>query len=190
MREYGVVVLAGGASTRLGSPKHLLELEGEPLVRRVVRRLTGAKSIVVSTSEKTHDEVAGVLSGLGVEVVVDSAVGTGPLGGLASGLAAQGCEWVGVCACDMPSVSLELFDRLFSLRREMDAVIPVSPSGQRQTLHALYKRESVLSACESKLAGGGGSVLDALEGLSVSFVPVEDESCFFNINTREELGRV
>lgn len=35
--SHGAVVLAAGGSTRLGRPKQLLELDGEPLVRRAAR---------------------------------------------------------------------------------------------------------------------------------------------------------
>jgi xanthine dehydrogenase accessory factor len=36
--EIAIAVLAAGASTRLGRPKQLVELDGEPLVRRVATR--------------------------------------------------------------------------------------------------------------------------------------------------------
>ncbi|WP_440224953.1 nucleotidyltransferase family protein [Dokdonella sp. MW10] len=35
--RHGVIVLAAGSSSRLGRPKQLVMLDGEPLVRRVVR---------------------------------------------------------------------------------------------------------------------------------------------------------
>lgn len=182
-------MLAGGASTRLGYPKHMLEVGGELLLRRVVGRLEGADGVVVSTSKGAEPEVEGVLSGLDVEVVVDAAAGMGPLGGIAAGLAALRCEWAAVCGCDMPFVSVEHLDRLFEHREGQDAVIPIS-QGQRQTLHALYRKKTVLPACESQIRRGGGSVLDALEGLCVRYVPAEEERCFFSINTVEDLERV
>jgi molybdenum cofactor cytidylyltransferase len=40
--SHGAVVLAAGGSTRLGRPKQLLELDGEPLVRRAARRASEA----------------------------------------------------------------------------------------------------------------------------------------------------
>ena len=41
--RHGAVVLAAGASTRLGRPKQLLELSGEPLVRRAARTAAEAR---------------------------------------------------------------------------------------------------------------------------------------------------
>lgn len=180
---YDVLVLAGGRSTRLGRPKHLLLVEGEPLVRRVVRRLGGRA--VVCASGATEEGVREALAGMDVHVVVDEVEDMGPVGGMASGLRACTHEWVAVCGCDMPFASREVFDALHARRGGADAVIPVC--GERQTLHALYRRESVLAACEPLLKRGGGSVLDALEGLEVVYVPVGDERCFLSINRWEDL---
>lgn len=184
---YEVLVLAGGRSTRLGRPKHLLPVDGEPLVRRVVRRL--GERAVVCASGSTLEGVREALSGMDVQVVLDSVEGMGPVGGMASGLAACTREWVAVCGCDMPFVSREVLDALYAKREGADAVIPVS-CGKRQTLHALYRRESVLAGCELLLGRGGGSVLDALSGLSVRYVPVEEERCFFGIDTVSDLMRM
>lgn len=41
-RRFAAIVLAAGASTRLGSPKQLVVHEGEPLVRRAVRTASEA----------------------------------------------------------------------------------------------------------------------------------------------------
>ena len=35
--RFGAIILAAGASTRLGSPKQLLLLDGQPLVVRAAR---------------------------------------------------------------------------------------------------------------------------------------------------------
>lgn len=37
--SHGAILLAGGASRRLGRPKQLVEIDGEPLLRRVARAL-------------------------------------------------------------------------------------------------------------------------------------------------------
>jgi len=59
------VVLAAGASTRMGTQKLLLPVGGEPLVRRVVRAVCDAgfdEVLVVLGSE--HEKVLGALVGL------------------------------------------------------------------------------------------------------------------------------
>ena len=61
------VILAAGTSRRLGRPKQLVELDGEPLVRRIARiALTACDPVAVVSGAVPLD---GPLSGLPVEIV-------------------------------------------------------------------------------------------------------------------------
>jgi len=74
------LVLAGGASSRMGTDKALLELSGRTLLDRAVAVLeaAGAERVIVSGDRPGYDSVADIRPGLG------------PLGGLESVLAARG----------------------------------------------------------------------------------------------------
>ena len=66
------VVLAAGASTRMGTPKLLLPFGGEPLVRHAVRQVCGAgfeDVLVVLGSE--HEAVLAALEGLPVRHAIN-----------------------------------------------------------------------------------------------------------------------
>jgi len=72
------VVLAAGASARMGVPKLLLPLGDEPIVRRTVRQVCDSgfdDVLVVSGSE--HDGIVGALEGLPVRHAVNPAYLTG-----------------------------------------------------------------------------------------------------------------
>jgi molybdenum cofactor cytidylyltransferase len=72
------VVLAAGASSRMGRQKLLLPLAREPLVRRVVRRVSQAgfdEVLVVVGCE--HEKVIGALEGLTVRHVINPDYETG-----------------------------------------------------------------------------------------------------------------
>jgi molybdenum cofactor cytidylyltransferase len=72
------VLLAAGASTRMGQPKLLLPLGGEPLVRRAARELCDSgfdEVLVVSGSE--HQQIVAVLEGLPVRHAVNPDFATG-----------------------------------------------------------------------------------------------------------------
>jgi molybdenum cofactor cytidylyltransferase len=72
------VVLAAGASTRMGQPKLLLPLAGEPIIRRVVREVSAAafdEVLVVLGHE--YERVLSVLEGLNIRHAVNDDYASG-----------------------------------------------------------------------------------------------------------------
>jgi molybdopterin-guanine dinucleotide biosynthesis protein A len=98
----GAVVLAGGQSSRMGTPKAALEWHGSTLLRRTVgilARAAGGPVVVVRASEQDLPALpAGTL------VVDDPRVGRGPLQGIAAGLAALAgrADTAFVASTDLP----------------------------------------------------------------------------------------
>ena len=85
VRSMSGVVLAGGASRRMGRDKALMELDGEPLVARAVRLLSGVCSdVAVASGDGRRLDGAG----LGVRQVADVVPDAGPVAGIAAGLEA------------------------------------------------------------------------------------------------------
>jgi len=72
------VVLAAGASTRMGTPKLLLPLGDEPIVRRTVRQVCdcGADEVLV-VSGGEHDRIVAALEGLPVRHARNADFATG-----------------------------------------------------------------------------------------------------------------
>jgi len=86
MEDLAGIVLAGGRSSRMGSPKAGLEWHGSTLLRRVtgiVGRAVGGPVVVVRAPGQELPPLAAE-----VEVAEDARQGRGPLEGLAAGLAA------------------------------------------------------------------------------------------------------
>ena len=80
------IVLAGGRSSRMGTPKAALEWHGSTLLRRVtgiVARAAGGPVVVVRAPGQELPALP-----RGVEIAEDAREGRGPLQGLAAGLAA------------------------------------------------------------------------------------------------------
>lgn len=64
------IVLAAGRSSRLGRPKQLLPLQGEPLLRFTLQRiLTTSLDVVYVVLGHRADEIAGVIADLPVRIV-------------------------------------------------------------------------------------------------------------------------
>ena len=100
MAEAAGIVLAGGRSSRMGTPKAALEWHGSTLLRRVVGLVARTVDGPVVVVRAPGQELPALPDG--VELVEDAREGRGPLQGLAAGLAAVG---------DRAEVGLRVVDR-------------------------------------------------------------------------------
>jgi molybdenum cofactor cytidylyltransferase len=86
---FSTVVLAAGASSRLGVPKQLVRLDGEPLVCRAARVAveSGARSVIVVTGASS-EAVAETLGGARVRLAFNARWAEGPGSSIRTGLQA------------------------------------------------------------------------------------------------------
>lgn len=104
---HGAILLAAGASTRLGRTKQLIEVEGEPLLRRAARALleTSPRALVVVLG---HD--AGALGPCVADLPLQRIVARDHAEGLAASLRAgiaalpAACEGALVALTDQPAL--------------------------------------------------------------------------------------
>lgn len=143
-----VLILAGGASSRMGQNKALVPFLGKPLIERIV---AAARQISDDILLVAND--AGPYAGLGLPCVADIQPGFGPLMGLYSGLSAVRFDLALMVACDMPFLSPDLMRRLIELAPGFDVVIPRSEDGLHP-LHALYRRSTCAPAIAAAIAAG------------------------------------
>lgn len=178
------IVLAGGRSSRLGRPKALACVGGEPIIVRVVRALRAVcDEIVVVANDPA---IAQPLDA--VRVVCDEMPYEGPLAGIASGLAAATTDPCVVVACDMPFIDPAVIARLTRLCDDVDAVVPRGPDGVPQPLHAVYRRTSE-TAIRSALSGGERRARAIVGLLEVRYHDEPDGRSWWNVNTPDDLQR-
>lgn len=180
-------ILVGGASSRMGTDKARLELEGRSFVERVASALacvTERVSVVGGSEESASWHLP---------VVPDRFAKWGALGGLHGALAACRAPWAAVVACDLPFVTGELFARLAGLRGNFDAVVPVQPDGRLQPLCALYRVEPCRDLAEQLIASGERRPRALLRTVRTRWVEmaeladIEGASLFYtNVNTPED----
>jgi molybdopterin-guanine dinucleotide biosynthesis protein A len=185
--EVSGVILAGGASRRLGRNKALERIGGKTLLERVVGAIAPltAEVIVVVASPA---QAAALPLPAGVRVVSDRFPGCGSLGGIYTGLSASPEPWTLVVACDMPFLNPRLLRRLMAMRRGMDAVVPCL-NGQPEPLHALYSR-ACLAPMERMLRAEQLRIAPLFEAVRVRYVGEDtidrfdpDHRSFFNVNS-------
>lgn len=107
MSRHGAVVLAAGASRRLGQPKQLLQIDGETLVHRAARlALATAPLQVRVVLGHGADDIAQALSDLPVQLQLADAWEQGMGASLAAGVAAlpPSCTGALILLCDQPAL--------------------------------------------------------------------------------------
>lgn len=151
MAHAAGIVLAGGRSSRMGSPKAALDWHGSTLLRRVtgiIARSIDGPVIVVSAPGQALPALDRA-----VEVVADAREGRGPVQGIAAGLAAIGdrAEVAYVSSTDVPLLH-PAFVRcvLGALDDDLDVILP-EVGGHRQPLSAAY-RTGLLTIVEELIA--------------------------------------
>jgi|SRR5262245_55970121 len=118
MQRVAAVVLAAGGSTRMGSPKQLLLLDGESLVRRAAKTALASRCSAVFVVVGAHAAaVARELDGLALTVVENlhwrDAMGSSLSIGIKAIAAAQpNFAAALITLADQPGVTPELLDRL------------------------------------------------------------------------------
>lgn len=147
--DTSAVILCGGKSSRMGRPKALLPFDGEPLIARLVRRLSHRFSDIVVVCAPDQP-----LPRLPATVVSDEIAHQGPVGGLYYGLCAIGTDAAFVTSCDAAFLQLPVVDYLIGQLDHEDAaydvVVPMWQD-RLQPLHAVYRR-SVVGTLQEQLA--------------------------------------
>jgi molybdopterin-guanine dinucleotide biosynthesis protein A len=149
------VVLAGGRSSRMGTPKAALEWHGSTLLYRtaaVLSRVVSGPVVVVAAPGQQLPRLPD-----GVAVVEDPVEGLGPMQGIASGLAAVADQATDafVCSTDLPFLHpafVAAVLRLLGNSHEVDVALPVA-RGFRQPLAAGYRTE-LFGLIEQRVAEG------------------------------------
>jgi molybdenum cofactor guanylyltransferase len=186
MADAAAIVLAGGASRRMGRPKALLDWHGTPLVHHVASILTGVCDPVVVVAAP-GDELP---LPDGVERAQDAVADRGPLEGVAAGMRAVGgrAGAVFLAATDLPLLHAQAVSELVAALPGYDAAVPVV-AGHDQTLAAAYDARTLLRA-RDLLAAGRPRIAALLDGARVARIHLSDPDAVRNANTPEEYERL
>jgi CTP:molybdopterin cytidylyltransferase MocA len=139
----GAVLLAAGASERMGRPKQLLQVRGEPLVRRVAKAALRSKaaSVVVVLGCRAP-EIAAVLEDLPVLLAVNHAWKQGMASSIQVGLASlpPGTEAALLLTCDQPALDARVLNRLIRAAGEDPLARAACAYGETVGIPALFGR--------------------------------------------------
>ncbi|MDF1897424.1 molybdenum cofactor guanylyltransferase [Mycolicibacterium smegmatis] len=178
------VVLAGGASRRMGRDKATLVFDGATLVERVVAAVAQRCAPVFVIAAPGQP-----LPDLPAQVLRDEVRCVGPLVAAGRGLRAAaeaGCELAFVCAVDMPYLSAELIDTLVDPARRLGVDIVLPWDGRDHYLAGIYRTD--LATTIGDLVGAGERSMRALaDRVDTQRLVMEPQKALTNVNTPDDL---
>jgi molybdenum cofactor cytidylyltransferase len=142
----GAVILAAGASSRMGSPKQTLQFRGESLLKRAALAALGAgcRPVIVVTganAELSRRE----LDGLDVQEVLNTGWETGMASSIRAGVeglvsANPDATAAVLLLCDQPHVTADIISGLIAAHRATGSHLVASSYGESFGVPALFSR--------------------------------------------------
>ena len=189
MHDVTAFILAGGQSSRMGTEKAFLELEGQLLIDRMIDIAKTVAEQIRIVGPKPKFAAFG-------QIATDIYPERGPLGGIHAALNISRTEFNLVLAVDMPFVEPHFLQYLLkqAVHSEALVVVPKTRDGY-QPLCASYRKD--FEAIAEKALVAGSNKIDALFGPAITQVIDEKElaklglpdTMFRNLNTREDYER-
>ena len=163
--QVGAIILAAGASKRMGVPKQLLQFDGEAMLRRTARIAleAGCRPVVVVTG--AHAAVAReVLREVDVREAENRQWKSGMSSSVRAGIEAvvtakPQIAAVVVMVCDQPFVTRDIIAGLLRAHQETDCSIVACRYGRSYGVPALFSRTHFAELMKLKGAGGAKQII-------------------------------
>jgi molybdopterin-guanine dinucleotide biosynthesis protein A len=185
---FDAVLLAGGKSTRMGTDKAGVLIQGQPLWRRQLDtlRALGPDEIFISGRD------SGAYAEEGLEILKDLYVDRGPLGGLEAALFRTMKPFLVVLAIDLPAMRAGFLARLVELAISRGRSVVPQDGENFEPLAAVYSG-TICELVVERLQSGDYSLQNFIRravelGLALPYpLSSEEDPLFRNVNTPGDL---
>ena len=185
----------GGKNSRMGGyTKGLLKIHEVTFLDKILDVFEQDSKVYLSINNKFTEESKEEYRNKNLILVEDLYEEIGPLGGIYSAL--KNCEedYLMVTACDMPLITKEYIDKMYSyLKDDVDVVICYDKEGRYYPLGAIYSKRiipTIKSAIENKRYSVMG-VVDKSNAVKVSVEELKiDTKILSNINTPSDYNNL
>jgi molybdenum cofactor cytidylyltransferase len=195
MPQFGVVVLAAGSSSRMGSPKQLLNYGGKPLLRHAadvaLASMCGSvpRNVIVVLGSRAQ-ELRPALEGLPVTILENPRWEEGMGTSIHSGVEraqADGLDGVILALADQPLVTSEILDRLARTHMETGQPIVAAQYAGTVGVPVFFSREFFPNLLALKPAQGCKGVILSHAGSAIHLDCPEAE---MDVDTPQDYDRV
>lgn len=186
-KKTAAILLAGGNSTRMGSNKALLELDGMLMFEKVLNEIEKiTPHIFISSNQKLPLKKT-------YSIIPDSVPDKGPMGGIYSVLERSNFDNYIIACCDTPFIKKELIELLLNNNCET-AVVPVWED-KIYPFPGIYNK-NIKNTLLEKLEKNQLKMKDFLNAINATQIKINPDltwvnnTVFFNINTLEEYKNI
>ena len=185
------IILAAGASSRMGSPKALLEYRGETFIQRLVRVLSAVCDPVIVVLGYHADALHSAVPD--ATIVVNPAPERGQLSSLQTGLSAlpSAAEGFLFTPVDSPAVKIATVERLASeFQRRDPATLFVIPRFEGKRGHPVFAARTIANELSAlPLTAQARQVIHAHVSDTL-YIDVDDPGILTDIDDREAYRRL
>lgn len=194
------IILAGGKSSRMGTNKSLLKLNGKTVIERVVDLMNSIfrKVIIITNTLEVYDFI-------NLPKYKDIYSYKGPLAGIHSGLKYSNTDKNFIISCDIPLMNKKMIEYIVDYKTEKPITI-CKANGFIQQLAGIYSKsvlplvENSLNASEEELRNADQKkrkckVLSLLNKAGAELIDAEklvfyNEYLFHNMNKPEDYEKI
>jgi molybdenum cofactor cytidylyltransferase len=190
--SVAALILAAGASARMGRPKQLLDWEGRPLVRAAAETALAAQLdpllVVVGGAQS---QVTEALAGLPLQIIANPDYAAGQSTSLRAGIAALGQDAgaVVVLLGDQPFVTPAIVEQLVAAWQSSGAAI-VAPTYAGQRGNPVLFARAVFPELLAVRGDQGARAVLAADRARVRLVAFDDPRPLADIDTPEDYERL
>ena len=177
-------ILAGGKSSRMGTDKGILEINGKKIISYVIDIVKPLfkKTIIVSTNKDYAD--------FGLEMIEDKIKNVGPAGGIYTALSHSQTEQNFILSCDMPFVTTKSIEYVAENSVEKDVTVPIYKN-KIEPMFAVYATKCV-DDWKKAIDENVLKLQNIMYRLQTKEINCDvnilfNDDVFFNINSKEDL---
>lgn len=182
--KYSAVILLGGNSTRMGSPKYQLEYQGKSFVKHIAKQipLTNIKYSVHQYVEELDHQL---------QIVDDVDFQIGPIGGIYTALKQASSEFVIIVSCDVPLINQNIFNHLIAQSAITNKTTIATVNKRVMPTVGIYKKDD-LGIIKQAIENQDYKLMNLLSKLDLSYCEFTASQAKYlvNINNQEQYKKL
>jgi molybdenum cofactor cytidylyltransferase len=191
--KIGIIILAAGASTRLGRPKQLLKFRDKTLIEKIAETALKTNLNTVVVLGANAEKIKTAIENLPVKIAINENWQSGMASSIVTGLEKSleiepNLSAVILLLCDQPFITKATILRLVESREETNKTIIASEYKNMLGVPALFSREVFKELLNLEGDVGARFLIKKYESENLAKISVPEAA--FDIDTEEDFERV